>query len=372
MTIRDKKNNYAVYVKGKYSKEFDNSIPDSISQGGVYHIGLSKVSGKFRFDLSENGITPYYNPNDLGINFQTNIMEHFAGIQWVDNTQHGHILNWSFFEGNDVSMRYSNGAFYDYNINLGGDLTTDKFWTFSLFGNSKPFWFYDYYESRVEGKKFLHAPYVYTNFSIKTDYRKPFMMEVSFDWAESPQPKDPLYGYGIGPSWQATDWLNLGLAINYTFDHSNWGFADYIDSTDQVIIGRRDTKTISNDFYTTILFSPQMNLVVHARHYWSEVRYLEYYNLLNDGNVASTSLYTTSHDENFNAWNVDVVYEWQFAPGSFLNLIWKQSLVKDDASVGNDYATNLRETLQLPADNTLALKLIYYLDYQKVKKVITK
>ncbi|MEI7803682.1 MAG: DUF5916 domain-containing protein, partial [Bacteroidota bacterium] len=219
-------------------------------------------------------------------------------------------------------------------------------------------------------KKFRHAPYVYINQSVTTDYRKQFTVTASIEWAESPQPKDPLYGAGLSLQWQTTNWLNLGLTSNYTFDHSNWGFVSYIDSIDQVIIGRRDSRTVTNDFYMQLLFSPHMNFSVHTRHYWSEVKYLQFYNLQDDGNVEPSD-FTGNYDINFNAWNVDVVYAWQFAPGSFLNLIWKVNSLNEDQLITHNYFDNFQNTLKLPSGNTVALKMIYYLDYQRIKKVFS-
>lgn len=368
-TLRDKKNNYMVQGRGKYSHLFDEKINDSLSQGGVYFLMFSKVSGKFRFDISEHGITPFYNSNDLGINGQTDLMQHFVGIKYVETEQHGNILNWNWYWGNNYSNKYSTGDYYDFNINTGGEFTTKKFWSFSTYIQSKPFWYYDYYEPRVEGKKFLHAPWVYINQSITTDYRKPFTLTASVEWAESPQPKDPLVGAGISPQWQATNWLNVGITCNYTFDHSNWGFVSYIDSSDLVIMGRRDSRTVSNDFYMQLLFNPHMNLSAHARHYWTEVKYWQFYNLQNDGNVTESN-FTGNYDINFNAWNVDVVYAWQFARGSFLNLIWKVNSLNEDQQITHKYFDNFQNTLKLPSGNTIALKMIYYLDYQTIKKIV--
>lgn len=88
---------------------FDNSMSDSLSQGAVYFLGFSKISGKFRFDLFEKGITPFYNSNDLGINGETDLMQHFLGIKYVENDQHGSILNWNWYWGNNYSNKYSTG-----------------------------------------------------------------------------------------------------------------------------------------------------------------------------------------------------------------------------------------------------------------------
>ncbi len=368
--INDKKNYYSFYGTGIYSRQFDAMLPDSLSGGVNYSINFSKISGKFRFDLFEAGVSSNYNPNDLGINFSTNQRNHFVGLKYIDNDMHKHIQNWDCYIGNNYSMNYSTGAYYDLNINFGGNITFKNFWSVGMDGQSKPFWYYDYYEPRVAGMKFKHAPYVYFNPKISTDYRKQFTVTVWGEYAESPQPKDPLYGFGWAPAWQVTDWLNISSTTNYTFDHANWGYVDFIDTSNTVIMGKRNTVTITNDLSMQVLFTPHMNLSLRTRHYWSNVQYLQYYSLKDDGNLDSTN-YTGNNNINFNAWNVDVVYAWQFAPGSFLNLIWKVNLLNADQQNSLNYFHNFRDTVQLPAGNTIALKMIYYLDYQKFKKIFS-
>jgi len=63
-----------------------------------------------------------------------------------------------------------------------------------------------------------------------------------------------------------------------------------------------------------------------------------------------------------------MVYTWQFGPGSFLNIAWKNAAALFDQDVDEKYFNNLGNTLQNPQQNTLSIKVIYYLDYLKLKK----
>ena len=51
--------------------------------------------------------------------------------------------------------------------------------------------------------------------------------------------------------------------------------------------------------------------------------------------------------------------------GSFLNLIWKDAIFKGDGQRGDSFFRNLDKTFQTPQDNTVTLKLIYWLDVGK-------
>jgi hypothetical protein len=110
-----------------------------------------------------------------------------------------------------------------------------------------------------------------------------------------------------------------------------------------------------------------MNILARARQYWGKVVYHEFYELLEDGNLGETT-FDGNYDINFNIFNVDFVYAWEFAPGSYFNLIWKNNIFQYDDIRVDDYFDNLRKTFETPQTNGLSIKLIYYLDYQYLIK----
>ena len=110
-----------------------------------------------------------------------------------------------------------------------------------------------------------------------------------------------------------------------------------------------------------------MSLSIRGRHYWSKANYRGYYRLEENGLLTAYN-YSNSHDVNFNAFNIDLVYFWQFAPGSELNIVWKNAVVKREGIINNDYYDNLKGSLNSPQNNTVSIKVLYYLDYVTVKK----
>jgi hypothetical protein len=64
-----------------------------------------------------------------------------------------------------------------------------------------------------------------------------------------------------------------------------------------------------------------------------------------------------------------MVYRWVFAPGSEINVVWKNSIFSSDEVVGENYFQNVNGMIQNPATNSFSLKLIYFIDYwQTVQK----
>jgi hypothetical protein len=84
-------------------------------------------------------------------------------------------------------------------------------------------------------------------------------------------------------------------------------------------------------------------------------------------------LQATNYDEDnnfsFNAFNIDMNLRWQFAPGSELAFSWKNAILTyNQSEITDRFFGNLHNTLQAPSDNSLSLKVLYYLDYSYLKK----
>ena len=63
-----------------------------------------------------------------------------------------------------------------------------------------------------------------------------------------------------------------------------------------------------------------------------------------------------------------MVYSWQFAPGSFLNIVWKNATQYYSNEVESHYFKNLTNTIGAENNNNFSLKVIYFLDYLKLTR----
>ncbi|UKN03630.1 DUF5916 domain-containing protein [Paracrocinitomix mangrovi] len=78
------------------------------------------------------------------------------------------------------------------------------------------------------------------------------------------------------------------------------------------------------------------------------------------------------HDNSFNAFTIDMVYRWIFAPGSELSLVWKNSIFSFDDQVEENYFQNVGGMFQNPATNSVSLKVLYYIDYWELHQKLFK
>src|SRR5205085_6590123 len=95
----------------------------------------------------------------------------------------------------------------------------------------------------------------------------------------------------------------------------------------------------------------------------------QYYTLNSDGMLTPNNNFQGRGNQNFNTFNVDMVYTWEFRPGSFIYIAWKNNIENYETSQG--YFKNLGRTLASRQNNNLSFRIIYYLDYLKFRKKST-
>ena len=108
-----------------------------------------------------------------------------------------------------------------------------------------------------------------------------------------------------------------------------------------------------------------MSFNIRLRHYVSNVHYRDFSRLHPDGLETPEPAYARNRDNTFNAFNIDAVYSWWFAPGSQVSIVWKNagaSFFEANAATPL-YFDNLSNTINTPHNNSVSVKVLYYLDY---------
>ena len=84
------------------------------------------------------------------------------------------------------------------------------------------------------------------------------------------------------------------------------------------------------------------------------------------------TIFNENVNQNVNFFNVDMVYTWQFAPGSFLNVVWKNAAFDFRILLKKIISKTSAIQWKLIRITILSLKVIYFLDYLQLKKKKTK
>ena len=99
--------------------------------------------------------------------------------------------------------------------------------------------------------------------------------------------------------------------------------------------------------------------------------------LLNDGSLTTGTGHTLTNldidpNRNFNIWNLDLSYEWQFAPGSQLIALYRNQLFNSTSASQDSFADSLKDLFDQDIQHTFSLKMIYFLDYNSLKGMFRK
>ena len=364
--IKDKSNTYSVSGFANYSQRYNPSFNQNPSTGYYYNVVFSKISGDFRYTYFNSALSRNYNQRDMGIQNANNEFSNFINLKYLQFKPKGYLFSWDVYANANYTTRLEPVTYQELQLNWGGNSQLKNFWYTGFYFSSKPFKYYDYYDPRVEGAKYLHNGYVFGGIYLNTDDRKPFALNINMGYGESPYPKDPYSEIEINPVFRVTDHLRLSHILFVNMDKGTFGYAD-VDENNDVIYGLRELHTVVNTFGIQYAFTSRMSLSMRARYYWSKVTfYPQLYKLKDDGTLQNSD-FTGNYDENFNAFNIDMIYNWEFAPGSRLSIAWKNNIEQGDDYGRDNYFYNANKTFNTPQTNGISVKLIYYIDYQHLK-----
>lgn len=360
--VADKTNTYAVEGSGAVSQLYSTET----TLGHTYEIDAAKISGKWQYGLEHGVESDTYDPNDLGFLYNNNEVYYRANVSynifkpvWKINRL------WSGL-GMYYSELYKPRAFQSFNIFANaGTMFTKSFLAAGINAATRPVKSYDYFEPRVPGR-FLAVPQALQGGGwFSSDYRKKLALDGYFDIHKFNEKGRHGLNYRLAPRYRASD--RLMFIFEYYSENlfNNQGWVNF--SGDSIIIGVRDIKTITNTLTARYSFSPVMGVSLRVRHYWSKADYKDFFSLEDDGYLAGSN-YEGEHDISFNAFNIDMVYTWNFAPGSEMSIVWKNAIYNSSSLLVADYYRNFVYTLESPQLNSLSVKVLYYLDYLSLKR----
>jgi hypothetical protein len=225
---------------------------------------------------------------------------------------------------------------------------------------------YDYFEPRVDGRFNTNPAIVNFNTRIRTDQRKKLSMGISARYKITTEQGRYDYDIELNPSFRFSDKLTMEYEIELEKERNDVGFVEELDDQ-EIIFGTRDITDVTNFIRANYSFNTRMNLSFRLRHNWTNVKYHSFHFLNEDGSLGDTD-YREEEDINYNAFTIDAVYRWRFAPGSDLYLVWKNSLIGETEETDLNFWSNFDRMLDHPQRNSFSIKVVYYLDFLNFQK----
>ena len=371
------KNNKFEFEGGVAMSNVYKGFKDEVKDGyeGVFEFG--KISGKHHYGVESNFITKDYDKNDLGFQRRSNVFNYEVFYSYRIIEPKGIFNRYNFYVGAEVNNLMSldkttlsykeksnlykgNGVFASFNA------TTKKQLSFGFNVNSGIGNQYDYDEPQQEGRFYKQSAAAGLNGWFSTNYSKKFAIDVMTYYGFRHQENRDYLSFRLSPRYRINDKITLQYSFDAGIGNNQKGNIRNTSSSD-IIFGNRKESALTNSISTKYNFSTKSALGLSFRHYWSTVKYDDqFYKLEYDGSLSDNS-YTSNHDINYNAWNVDLSYNWEFAPGSQLVALYRNNISNFNQQSELNFGDNLNDLFKEEQLNNISLKLIYYLDYNKVK-----
>jgi len=362
-------NYYAIWGNAAYSMKKAGAGEDMVT-GEYVDARAGKISGNWRYHYRLGFLSDDYDHNALGYLRRNNELRHSMDLSYGSYEPNGYFQNWRTSLEMDYRSLYQPRKFSDLDLQLSGRATLKNYISVGLWSHYSPVETNDFFEPRVANRVFKRPASYYFRSWVSTDYRKALAFDFRGGYGKA---EGTRYNYELGPRIRINHKALFRYRFEYDMDAGQKGYVnDFYPAQDTIVFGKRNKETYTNSLSGSYVFGNKSWITLNVRHYWSKINYSRFYNLRDDGYLDEYPEYRENEDFNFNVFNIDLMYSWNFAPGSFLNVVWKNSIYHDQEIRQNDFPrfiTNFRNTLGSDqVDNSISIKISYYLDYKYLFK----
>ena len=370
--LANKSNTYA--VSGLYNISQKYSSDKAPEFGHKYTIKFDKISGNFLGGIWQRVETDKWDPNDMGFDRVNNVFRNGIFMRYNIYEPFWKILELYNLFSLELNYLYAPRKYTSVEIEYSLRTTFRNRLTVGFEFDANPFEIHDYYEPRVEGRVVKLPSQYDLSFFLSPDYTKKVVIDFSGGIDFGAKYKQRSYNASLGPRLRISDHMFLRMRSSFEYDMNDLGYVtDSLrpDNSEAIIFGKRDIKNITNTLNLTYTFNNKLNLELRLRHYWFVVQYNRFYDLKEDGYLRAND-FTGDYDINYTAFNIDTYLTWYFAPGSEMIVAWQNAISAFQDPVTRNFFNSFDYALSSPASNSFSVKIIYYLDYQYLKKKIKK
>lgn len=370
-----KSNAYFLKANGSLSGKYYAVDTDL---GHKWNMSLGRQTGKIIYSVSYQEESDTYDPNDMGFIYRNNYRSLNTSISYRIFKPFWKLNQFSATLGSSYNRLYQPNVYTETNLNGSIFMNSKRFHAAGIQANSSVTKNYDYFEPRTDGYYFIRPQSIEYGGWISTNYQKRFALDLNIyvtnfairDWK--------TWFYSFSPRWRVSNKIFLVYELQQTFIKGERGYAVAFgvpaETTNEIVFGNRDRIDITNTIDFNYTLTNRMGITFRLRHYRSLIEYNYLYDLQLDGTLVKNTLNgldtegNNVYNTNFNAFTIDFVYRWVFLPGSEINLVWKNAIFSSDKLVAASYLNNLSRMFDYSPSNSFSIKLLYWLDYQSLKR----
>ncbi|MCM2302015.1 MAG: carbohydrate binding family 9 domain-containing protein [Flavobacteriaceae bacterium] len=361
--INNKKNTFNISGDLKMSSIFDD--PENTENGFSSFLRLEKKIDNYQFEIGYFLNDDNFNINDLGFQRNNNFINYFAEISYRTFEPTKHFNSYRIGLEARTRNRLNPNDFTGNAIDFNFDATTLKHFSFGGKYEVSIGKQYDFYEPRTEGRFYTVNPRfeIFNYFS--TDYRNKFALDARTYFTHRFNDSSNRMHLNLSPRYRFNNQFTMVYLFQYRDVNNENGYVN--DVGNKIIFGERNSNTYTNSISGQYNFNTKSSLTLSLRHNWTPVKYdSQFYELAQNGLLIPNS-YTANHDINYNSWNFDLKYNWEFAPGSQLTALYRNSIFNETSNAYLNFNENLDDLFNQPTEHLFSLRLVYYLDYNRLK-----
>jgi len=354
-------------------KAFGSKTPAENSKNGFRSgISFSELKGNFRYNVSWWGVDKHYKQNELGY---FNFLDHqrfSSRISYQILKEYGFLRNYSNYLWFHDTRTFHSSDRKLWGLRFGNDFSTQNLMVFEAdFAYSSRT--RDYDKPRTINR-FIEEP---ANFQaklvMKSNKNKDFSYQIQWNnfayFKEDFEEQKSQNRLNLSTFYRFSEQFSIALKSNHIDFRDDVG---YLESVNQnIYFGRRDIRSVENNIDLSYFFDSKKWINLRLRNYWSRAKYDHtLFRLKENGKRSETdfSVLDFDPDANFNIWNLDVNFEWWFAPGSNLVLLYRNQLFKSDNATKLDYFGSLNNLFDLTSQHQFSIRVNYLIDFNRIRK----
>ena len=374
---------------GFFTDRYDPTL-EAIRGWGLYQ-RVAKEAGSWRWETSLAARSPGFEINDLGFQTRTDFLWLHGNVQrrWTEPTDHYRYLQVNVGAQNRTNF---DGDLNERQLHFSAYSELTNYWELSFFNLLRPSAFDD---RATRGGPVVKSPaHGFHSVYMATDSRRRLVgsIEPTYTWTEEGSRDYALY---LNLTYKPAS--NISVSMGPSFEHSE-SAAQYVttveDATAEAFYGSRyvfsdlDQGTLSFDTRLDWTFTPTMSLELFLQPFFSSNDFLRFKEFaeprtldklvygedmgtiaLADGvyrvdpDAGGPAEEFTFDDPNFSFSSLrgNLVYRWEYQPGSTLFLVWTQDRSTDLSEGDFDLGRDVGDLYSTGSDNVFLVKLTYWL-----------
>lgn len=344
--------------------------------GDAEELKFDKVGGQhLMFESAYQRRSAGFEINDLGFLRRADQQSWSTWVGYFDRREH---LFYQRFQWNNNWLQYwtTSGLPLEAAYNTNFQITLKNYWgwrmgvTIGQLGTT--------YDDRAArgGPAVRNDSYIAPSLSINGDNRRALVPSVNVNYSRGAGGRNTSVNLGPELDFKTLGRFSSTFSVNWTYYVAdNQWYGNYTDAADAMhyTFAHLDQTTRSATLRFNYTFSPNVSLQVYAQPFVSKGTYSNVRELSATPRASSyadryityadTSVTNDPGGFNFKEFQSNVVFRWEYKPGSALFLAWNEGRQGFADEAGTEgWLGDLRDLLSLHPANTFLVKMSYWLN----------